>query len=353
MDKKFGSAEWDDAPRLEKFHRYAIGYRGIGFGLRDTQGVTHRFTGEVAIVSGIAEELTQIASAARYIARTGSVAGHISMNAGIAVERTSDGRIAPFIGVSMKLLRAEGLLDQLNDLLERFATRAKFFADKVSETESATTYRIRIDPLPPFSIPLLIGEVAHHARSALDILINDIARIRGITGDRLKFPFAATPQNLAGILRTDIAPLGSDLVTAIEDLKPYAGGNAVLYGLHELNIIDKHRMVVPAFASVHRRYDLEGVVNRRRALDDLPPVSMNVLGTGWNSGEIRDGDLVTCGPGETPFDSYLKDEVGVEARFPSDCGPFPSKDVVTTLNRLLQCSSQICGEFSIRFATQP
>lgn len=99
-------------------------------------------------------------------------------------------------------------------------------------------------------IPLIMGDVAHNLRSAIDILYCDILRHEGRTVDKhSKWPFRETREGLIGALngRQPQDALRDAVVDLIVDsLQTYRGGRGDdLYALHDLNIEDKHMLLLP------------------------------------------------------------------------------------------------------------
>ncbi|MGV8840682.1 MAG: hypothetical protein ACWA6X_10305 [Bauldia sp.] len=99
-------------------------------------------------------------------------------------------------------------------------------------------------------VPLIVGDVVHNLRAALDILICDIARHRGKGLSDLKFPFADTESawetSVLGLMR-----LGPDVVAAVREMGAYRNGpSSGLRALHDFDILDKHRLIVPVYSAV-------------------------------------------------------------------------------------------------------
>jgi len=68
-----------------------------------------------------------------------------------------------------------------------------------------------------------------------------------------KFPFYETRSELVGAMNGKLkaAPEISRLIR--DEIKPYKGGNGLLYGLHDLDIVDKHRLLIPIVSIVELR----------------------------------------------------------------------------------------------------
>ena len=121
----------------------------------------------------------------------------------------------------------------------------------MKETDLQLIYSYRYTVMPPYAdIALMIGDAIHNARSALDILLCDIARLRGKSTDNVKFPITQTKEDLRKrLLKSPFPRLGTDVSDAIMKTKPFRnGGNAVLRVLHEYDIIDKHELLLPSMA---------------------------------------------------------------------------------------------------------
>jgi hypothetical protein len=104
------------------------------------------------------------------------------------------------------------------------------------------------EPTDRFSI--IIGDVAHNLRSALDHLAWQLILANGGTPkiEKTSFPIfkapPTTPQNYESAIRGKICGASDEAVRIIKELKPYKGGNDAFWNLRELNNIDKHRLLV-------------------------------------------------------------------------------------------------------------
>jgi hypothetical protein len=134
-------------------------------------------------------------------------------------------------------------------VLASYAARVKFGFRKedIPETDLVSWTLLFSEP-PPEDVSLLIGDSVHNLRSALDLMICDVARLRDEATDHLAFPFAKDEQRLDKAIKDrEIARPGNDIVDLVKAEKPYPEGNRALSGLHELDITDKHHMILPAY----------------------------------------------------------------------------------------------------------
>jgi hypothetical protein len=91
----------------------------------------------------------------------------------------------------------------------------------------------------------VIGDAVHNLNSALDLLAFGMVGDQAPTPDRVLFPFAKSANGLCGtITNRQIQLAGKDVVDAIKELKPYPGGNDMLYNVHALDVRDKHHIIL-------------------------------------------------------------------------------------------------------------
>ncbi len=97
----------------------------------------------------------------------------------------------------------------------------------------------------------IAGDAIHNLRAALDHAYFDIAKTiasgpRGLKS--VQFPFSETRDGLETSVKNRLAHKVSDkFFNAIMELKPHgeAGGNKILYLIHQIDALDKHRFPVP------------------------------------------------------------------------------------------------------------
>ena len=110
--------------------------------------------------------------------------------------------------------------------------------------------------LPPY-FSVLIGEIIHHLRTVLDHLVFVLASGQG-NPSRLTFPVCREERGFrASLKRGALMGVPEEAVQVIERLQPYRTSpqseQATLYQLHNLNIIDKHRLLLATAACVDAR----------------------------------------------------------------------------------------------------
>ena len=108
----------------------------------------------------------------------------------------------------------------------------------------------------------IIGDGIHNLHAALDLLATELAIVGGGTGKDVYFPFNADPSKFeTKWLRCRMKGADDRALRFIKRLKPYPGGNETLWTLHQLDILDKHKAIIPVGAA-HRSvaFDLGSLI---------------------------------------------------------------------------------------------
>jgi hypothetical protein len=126
-------------------------------------------------------------------------------------------------------------------------------------------FRVDMTGMPEI-LGAIVGDVIHNLRSALDLAACELARERGQSDKGVYFPFCDRPEALDKAIkdkRFDRA--GPGAVALLRELKPYHAGNAALRAIHDLDVQDKHKMLIPTFITfaspVLSRWDDDGTPN--------------------------------------------------------------------------------------------
>jgi hypothetical protein len=109
----------------------------------------------------------------------------------------------------------------------------------------------------------ILGDAAHNIRSPLDLMAVELMALMGKSGEKSYFPFANSKAEFpAAISRSGLNKLGDEFVNHLHALAPYKGGKDQLHALHDLDLIDKHRHLVPHTSSYNTiitgSYSLDG-----------------------------------------------------------------------------------------------
>jgi hypothetical protein len=155
-----------------------------------------------------------------------------------------------------KVERAMKHIRDLNALLVGFS-ESDFYAVRVEEYKGRN--HVVIDFRKQFPVDdaaLIIGDALHNLRSALDIMYYQaFHETSGITDHRTKFPFRDEWEELVSAIDGGLKEKGlSDHPSAakirnviVDVIQPHMTGNYPLWALHDMNITDKHQLLIPVF----------------------------------------------------------------------------------------------------------
>lgn len=146
-------------------------------------------------------------------------------------------------GARAKVARALELLFQFDDRLHEYLDADPITLERQIQPDGETVaIALRVSQPVPIELSLLLGEITHQMRSALDHLAYALVKAAGnVPTRRTAFPVLLTAPPSG--LRID-GGVGPAALAAVEDLQPYQrrdGSTHPLHVLTELWNIDKHR----------------------------------------------------------------------------------------------------------------
>lgn len=203
-------------------------------------------------------------------------------------------------------------------------------------------WELRFSEDSPREAAIILGDAAHNLRAALDIMLCDIARIRKKSSDNLKFLLATNAEEWeARLAKHPIKRLGADVVEAVRSLSPNRDSNSALRALHDLDILDKHELVVLTFAGCWSRPEVPPVI-----WDSIPAQSKRgdtMLVTEEDMFLIRKGLELTLLPIPTspPFPIFT---YGLPQG-----SPFAGKPVLEALRSTAEFVEEVVEDFALKF----
>jgi hypothetical protein len=175
----------------------------------------------------------------------------------------------PLDGCRLKVARAAELQQALLGEVASFFARRPYALVGEFEAPSAYVFRARVFEEPPRRFGVLIGDVLHNARSALDQLVwqlviladNEPTRANGFTiyDDR-----AAYRRAERRLLRGVDAPHAAEIEGLQPFNSPYRGGDELAL-LRDLNNSDKHRVLATTIGWAERLQPVFHVVRDAEA----------------------------------------------------------------------------------------
>ena len=240
-----------------------------------------------------------------------------------------------FHGSRLKIERANKHIGDLKTLMDGLVNTD---SNRLSIKEDAETGKqfLKIDfikPLPSETV-LIIGDAIHNLHSALDLMMYAVVPN---PDKHTKFPFRDDRQELVNAINggkikaawpTEIC----DLI--IDTIKPYPGGNDTLCGLHDLDIVDKHRRLILYRTVTAIALDIE---------DENGKLSVDLLARIGPDGLINAG----FGNRKLHIENYRNPTFEI---FFHKGEVFEGKSVLPTLHQLAQFVSHIVSIFERHIA---
>ena len=146
----------------------------------------------------------------------------------------------------LKVDRAKKHINELDRVLTAYLVKRPFRWSSMPDTKPGEVrYFIEQEKPIPDDVALIIGDAAHNLRSALDLLCFAMVGAKTPRPWDVQFPFTRKPDAVIGaIAQRQIKFAGDDVQRAIVALKPYPDGHPWLYELHQLDVGDKHKLII-------------------------------------------------------------------------------------------------------------
>lgn len=247
-----------------------------------------------------------------------------------------------FVGPKLKLSRAKKHLDELAERIEVFVNSKPFnmYIRTFPDRNPSFLFGM-IGPIPP-DVSLVYGDAVHCLRAALDLLACDVVRANHNSADQVKFPFARDAGGLeTQIKRSNFDKASPPAIDLLRQTAPYWKGNDALRALHQLDLQDKHQMVLPTYPMIH--------------------VSRVVLDWGPGTGVVFEnntfGPDLEIGIPAIPNDVSVEGDITVKIVFDQNAPePLRYKDLLKTLKGFHDMVSGIIESFELLImgtATEP
>ena len=145
-----------------------------------------------------------------------------------------------------KIIRAQKLLNELTSETEKYFESSQLVSTVESITETGEIQIVFKFELIPHEIRAIIGDIVHNIRSSLDIAACELARINNKSDKNVYFPFCDSEERLDETIKNKkFHRAGDKAISIIRELKPFTGGNTILRAIHDLDILDKHKLLIP------------------------------------------------------------------------------------------------------------
>lgn len=146
----------------------------------------------------------------------------------------------------MKIARARKHLSELRATIRSYIAKKPCFIVQEDAGGGLVDWTIRVRFRPPEDMAAVIGDVVHNLRASLDLLAFDLVDANGGNTKNVHFPFSNAADEFEGMLkkRGMLAADPAD-VEMLRSMRPYHGGNDALRAVHDMDIVDKHRTLIP------------------------------------------------------------------------------------------------------------
>jgi hypothetical protein len=209
-------------------------------------------------------------------------------------------------GVRLKVERARHHLDAITELANAYRSTKYEVVREVNTNAGIVKYFLKMPPCPRH-FAATIGDCLHNLRSALDYLVYQLVLANNNTPSASNmFPICDSRDMFIKALKRDrLCGVSAKAKTIIEETQPYkASANRVLWTLHQLENIDKHRTLIVA----------NGVISDQAVVLVKPSTKKEVARMQWFNPMVftRDGsELFHCSIGaESPFEDVEAETEG-------------------------------------------
>ena len=194
---------------------------------------------------------------------------------------------ATLAGIAAKIRRADEHISTLDAEFDVFLKEHYQITGSFDSNLRKYTFTALGSEALPTRFAVIVGEVAHHLRSALDHLVTQLQFFGAGDGkpDVLEFPICRTPKQFEEACRRGkLTGIPEAALKTIGAVQPYRTSEPVdssaLAVLHELDRIDKHRLLLVVVACVQMANTLKVDATRNVTITGMsPPIPPGVRPT--------------------------------------------------------------------------
>ncbi len=177
----------------------------------------------------------------------------------------------PVAGVQAKLRRARSHLVELERGAAAYLDDTPFGVYTVADpTTGPVSYRVHVRAKPPEDLGLMLGDALHNARSALDhVACRLVEHAGGSITQGTAYPIASDAARFAVGVKAKLRGASAAAIDAVRATAAHPGGDDQLWALHQLDIGDKHKLLIPVgvfLGTVNLHYGIQGT--------ELPPIGL-------------------------------------------------------------------------------
>jgi hypothetical protein len=214
------------------------------------------------------------------------------------------------------------------------------------DTSGGYNFRLKFQQKVPTAWGGILGDIIHNLRSAYDLLACDLVRVHDENGVTQGTGFPISKCRNEKYVMQKLAGASQRAIDLVHDLKPYKEGNENLWCIHRLDILDKHRLIMPVtfLMGGHGAYVTKSqIADIPFALD--PPQMLFMPTNKIRIRQAEDGMVIDWILNICPEPSSVHGDVTVNVAFAVD--EFLSGEpVIPSLHRLLDFTKQTVSLFA-------
>jgi hypothetical protein len=154
----------------------------------------------------------------------------------------------PFDAPHLKIRRARKHIGDLTTEIQAYLGRVPFWLEIQQDAAFANgrKWRAHVREQIPLDFAAIIGDVIHNLRTALDLTAGELAMRRGESADDVYFPVTSKPSEFYDLITDkNFHRAGSNAIALLRTYEPYRGVNNPLRAIHDLDVMDRHQMLLP------------------------------------------------------------------------------------------------------------
>jgi len=162
-----------------------------------------------------------------------------------------------FDSARRKIIRAHKHFDDMLDELSKFFDGDSLIQVVDSDPDDPNQLLHKVKLVRRFEdtpIAEIVGDIASNLRASLDHAIYAIAATRSVSPRKAYFPFCRSAEGLEKVLKDNCKDVPVELYPFLRSLKPYEGGDDLLYALNAMRNADNHAYITPVVTSIVRPY---------------------------------------------------------------------------------------------------
>jgi hypothetical protein len=245
----------------------------------------------------------------------------------------------PFKDSRIKISTARRHLKHLTDEISGYRSRNPI-SIMILPSKDFTGHRwcLWVHEEAPDDFPAYVGDILHNLRAALDIMAVTLVTLNGNNPKSVYFPFADNATDFPMMVKKrnfDLA--GADAVKLVQKIGPYRGGDNLLRAVHDADIDDKHKGLVP--------------------LTHFSGIAHAVIGGAQFSSirvaPVRSGQCVIDGPKDPRYSYWQKFPALIDFVFPHESA-FPDGEITSALAKIIDhCEAVFQSFVSLRTGKKP